>query len=152
VAGRIAGVFAVLAVRRAYLRRLLPGVRLGAIALRAAVPVAIATAVVLILRVALWGGPRPLWQALLELGVWTAVLAGVSLRLEGALVAELRGYLRLRSVAVPGWVQPATLWLAAALVSGFTLLRYIGPLDEGILMQAATRMGSGQWPWRDFTW
>ena len=32
------------------------------------------------------------------------------------------------------------LWLAAALISGFTLRRYLGPLDEGILMQAATRM------------
>ncbi|WP_028059693.1 hypothetical protein [Candidatus Solirubrobacter pratensis] len=47
---------------------------------------------------------------------------------------------------------PAVLWLAGALISGFTLRRYLGPLDEGILMQAATRMGGGQWPWRDFSW
>ena len=46
----------------------------------------------------------------------------------------------------------ALLWIAAAAVSGFTLRRYLGPLDEGILMQAATRMGEGQWPWRDFGW
>ena len=46
----------------------------------------------------------------------------------------------------------ALLWLAAAVVSGFTLRRYLGPLDEGILMQAATRMASGEWPWRDFGW
>src|SRR5262249_54528921 len=38
------------------------------------------------------------------------------------------------------------------LISGFTLRRYLGPLDEGILMQAATRMADGQWPWRDFGW
>ena len=63
VAGRVAGVGAVLVVRQAYLRRLLPGVRLGAIGLRAAVPVAAATAAVVALRLALWGGPRPLWQA-----------------------------------------------------------------------------------------
>ncbi len=44
------------------------------------------------------------------------------------------------------------LWLAAAVISGFTLRRYLGPLDEGILMQAATRMADGQWPWRDFSW
>ena len=44
------------------------------------------------------------------------------------------------------------LWLAAAVISGFTLRRYLGPLDEGILMQAATRMADGQWPWRDFGW
>jgi len=46
----------------------------------------------------------------------------------------------------------ALLWIAAAAVSGFTLRRYLGPLDEGILMQAATRMADGQWPWRDFGW
>ena len=44
------------------------------------------------------------------------------------------------------------LWLAAAAISGFTLRRYLGPLDEGILLQAATRMADGQWPWRDFGW
>ena len=44
------------------------------------------------------------------------------------------------------------LWLAGALISGFTLRRFIGPLDEGILMQAASRMADGQWPWRDFGW
>ena len=46
----------------------------------------------------------------------------------------------------------ALLWLAAAVISGFTLRRYLGPLDEGILMQAATRMGDGEWPWRNFGW
>ena len=49
-------------------------------------------------------------------------------------------------------MRVALLWLAAALISGFTLRRFIGPLDEGILMQAATRMADGQWPWRDFGW
>ncbi len=51
-----------------------------------------------------------------------------------------------------GFALPLALWLAGALISGFTLRRNIGPLDEGILMQAATRMGDGQWPWRDFSW
>jgi hypothetical protein len=46
----------------------------------------------------------------------------------------------------------ALLWLVAAAISGFTLRRFLGPLDEGILMQAATRMADGQWPWRDFGW
>jgi hypothetical protein len=49
-------------------------------------------------------------------------------------------------------VLPALLWLAGVAISGFTLRRNLGPLDEGILMQAATRMGDGQWPWRDFSW
>jgi len=47
---------------------------------------------------------------------------------------------------------PVLLWLLAAVISGFTLRRNLGPVDEGILMQAATRLGSGQWPWRDFSW
>src|SRR4051812_29643649 len=150
VAGRIGCTACMLAVRRAYLRRLLPGVRLGAIAARAAVPVTVATAVVLALRLALWGGRRPLWQAALELAIWCAVLAGLSWRVERDLIAELRGY--LGRFAVPRPVKVAALWLAAALVSGFTLWRYVGPLDEGVLMQAASRLAAGQWPWRDFGW
>lgn len=46
----------------------------------------------------------------------------------------------------------ATLWLAAALISGFTMRRYLEPFDEGFLLQAATRMAEGQWPYRDFGW
>jgi hypothetical protein len=49
-------------------------------------------------------------------------------------------------------VRLAALWVVAAAISGFTLRRYLGPLDEGILLQAAARMAHGQWPWRDFGW
>src|SRR3954468_17868039 len=48
VAGRVGCTVCVLAVRHVYVRRLLPGVRLGMIALRAAVPVALASAPVLV--------------------------------------------------------------------------------------------------------
>ena len=44
------------------------------------------------------------------------------------------------------------LWFAAALISGFTIRRYLEPFDEGLLLQAATRMADGQWPYRDFGW
>jgi hypothetical protein len=47
---------------------------------------------------------------------------------------------------------PVALWLAAALISGFTLRRYLEPFDEGLLLQAATRIGDGQWPYADFGW
>ena len=77
-----------------YVRRLLPGVRLGAIALRAAVPVALASAPVVALRLALWGGERTLAQALIELALWLGGLALATHRLESGLLAELRGYLR----------------------------------------------------------
>src|SRR3954467_12756131 len=62
---------------------------------------------------------------------------------------------RLLLVAAPAARRralAALLWVAAALVSGFSARRHLGPLDEGILMQAATRMADGQWPWRDFSW
>ena len=88
-----------LAVRRVYVRRLLPGVRLGALALRAAVPVALASAPVLALRLALWGGERTLAQALVELALWLGGLALATHRLESGLLAELRGYLRAGAAA-----------------------------------------------------
>jgi hypothetical protein len=94
VAGRVACTLCVLAVRHLYVRRLLPGVRLGALALRAAMPVALASAPVLAIRLALWGGERSLAQALIELAVWLGALALATHRLESGLLAELRGYLR----------------------------------------------------------
>ena len=84
----------VLVVRRAYLRRLLPGVRVEALAARAAIPALAASAAVLAVRLALWGGERPLGQALGELALWCVVLVVLVLRLDGALLRELRGLLR----------------------------------------------------------
>ncbi len=51
----------------------------------------------------------------------------------------------------PRWRTPALL-AAAALLSGFTILREIGPHDEGLMLQAAQRIADGQWPYRDFWW
>lgn len=73
-------------------------------------------------------------------------------RVEGTPTATLSaGLRRPRGASLPG-VDAVLLWLAAALISGFTARRYLGPLDEGVLMQAASRMADGQWPWRDFGW
>ena len=47
---------------------------------------------------------------------------------------------------------PVVLWLAAAVISAFTMRRYLEPFDEGFLLQAASRMAAGQWPYRDFGW
>jgi O-antigen/teichoic acid export membrane protein len=94
VAGRVGCTVCVLLVRRVYVRRLLPGARLFGLALRASVPVAVATAPVLALRLALWGGERTLFQAVVELALWLGVLGVATRRFEGALMAELRGYLR----------------------------------------------------------
>lgn len=89
LAGRAAGMLCVLAVRRAYVRRLLPGARLGALALRAAVPAAGASATVLAVRAALWGGERPVGQAIAEFAVWLAVLAAAVWRCERPLLREV---------------------------------------------------------------
>jgi hypothetical protein len=37
-------------------------------------------------------------------------------------------------------------------VSAFTLDRILDPFDEGVLLQAASRMADGQWPYADFAW
>ena len=94
LAGRAAGMACVLAVRRVYLRRLLPGVRVEALALRAAIPAALASAAVLAIRLSLWGGERQLGQALGELALWAVLVVVLVLRLDGPLLRELRGLVR----------------------------------------------------------
>ncbi len=94
VAGRLACTGCVLAIRRRYVVRLLPGVRLAELAWRAALPVAVASLPVVAVRLALWGGERPLVQALGELALWLAGLALATRRLEAGLLQELWGYLR----------------------------------------------------------
>jgi MFS family permease len=44
------------------------------------------------------------------------------------------------------------LFLLAALVSGFTIRRYLDPFDEGLLLSAAQRIARGEWPYADFGW
>ena len=43
-------------------------------------------------------------------------------------------------------------FLAAALISGFTMLRDVDAFDEGLVLQAARRVAAGQVPYRDFLW
>ncbi|HEY8582894.1 MAG TPA: glycosyltransferase 87 family protein [Capillimicrobium sp.] len=58
----------------------------------------------------------------------------------------------------PQWRRSRQPWVlvglfaAGLLLSGFTLLREIGPHDEGLMLQAASRIADGQWPYRDFWW
>src|SRR3954470_7445491 len=56
-----------------------------------------------------------------------------------------------------GWMRSepvvlASLFAAAALISGFTMLRGIDPFDEGLVLQAAHRVSAGQTPYADFLW
>jgi O-antigen/teichoic acid export membrane protein len=100
VAGRVLAVLAALAVRARFVRRMLPDVRLADLALPAFRAGLAAVLAVLALRALLWGGERPLWQALVELAVFVAVFAVLALRSERPLLAELRGGLSAPGTAV----------------------------------------------------
>jgi O-antigen/teichoic acid export membrane protein len=99
VVGRIAAALVTLAVRRVYIRRLLPGVRYWDLLAPTVLPAALATAAVLALRFALWGGRRHLGQAVLELLLFGAIYTVMAMRRERDLVTELFGALRRRPPA-----------------------------------------------------
>jgi O-antigen/teichoic acid export membrane protein len=96
VLGRIAGVLLVLAVRVVYVRRLLPGVRVARLALRGAAPVLGAGALVLLVRLALWGD-RSAAQAGGELALFLAAAVALTWLSERDLLREL-----LAKVRAPG--------------------------------------------------
>jgi len=101
VAGRVAGTVLVLAVRRSYIRRLLPGVRTAALTARAAVPVAAAALVVLVLREGVWSGDRTAARAVVELVAFGGLVAAVTWWLERDLLRELGAYARPGGVRAP---------------------------------------------------
>jgi len=100
VAGRMAGVVLVLAIRRHYLRALLPGAGLARLALRGLAPVAGAAAAVMALRLAFWG-ERDAVQAAAEVGVFAVATGGLTWFFERGLLREAGGYLRRAPSAAP---------------------------------------------------
>ncbi len=86
--GRVAGALATLVVRRHYVRRLLPGVELVTLGLRGLAPVAAGAATAYAFRLALWGGDRPLWQALAEIALFLGATAAVTWVIERPLIKE----------------------------------------------------------------
>lgn len=95
IGGRLAGALLVVAVRRRYVRRLLDVELLG-LGVRAAGPIAVATALVLALRALAWSGPRSLPQAVAEVVVFLATSAAITWATERELVRELADQLRAR--------------------------------------------------------
>jgi O-antigen/teichoic acid export membrane protein len=87
--GRIAGALAMLAVRRHFVRRLLPHVELIALGLRGVAPVAAAAALTGVARLALWGGERSGAQAVAEIVLFVAGCALVTWLLERPLLREV---------------------------------------------------------------
>ncbi len=52
--------------------------------------------------------------------------------------------------ASPDWILTTVLLVLAGALSAITILRGIGPHDEGLMLQAGSRIANGQWPYRDF--
>jgi O-antigen/teichoic acid export membrane protein len=94
VVGRALVSVAMLMVRAHYVKRLLPGVRLWMLGVRGVLPVLAGAAAALALRLVLWDGERPLWQALCELALFLAVTALATRALERDLLREFMRYLR----------------------------------------------------------
>jgi O-antigen/teichoic acid export membrane protein len=80
----------VLAIRSVFVRRLLPGVALGRLAMRAVWPLAAAGAATAALRLALWGGERTAVQAAAELAIFLGVYAATTWAAERDLVRDMR--------------------------------------------------------------
>ena len=91
VVGRVLAVLIGLVVRARYVRRMLPGVRASQLLAPALPPALVACALALAVRLVLWGGARPGWQAALEAGLFVAAFAALALPRERALLGELRG-------------------------------------------------------------
>jgi O-antigen/teichoic acid export membrane protein len=99
IGGRLLTSLLVLAVRRHYVRRLL-GLELLELGVRGAAPVALAALAVLGLRGWVWTGPRSVLQVVVELVLFLALSALLTLAAERRLVSELRR--QLRSLHAPG--------------------------------------------------
>jgi hypothetical protein len=99
VVGRALVSLAMLAVRAHYVKRLLPHVRLWMLGVRGVLPVLPGVAAAVALRLVLWGGERPLWQALCELALFLAVTALATRALERDLLREFVRYLRTGNLA-----------------------------------------------------
>ena len=57
---------------------------------------------------------------------------------------------RRKAGRIDALLLPAVLLLAAAAISGFTVLRGLDPYDEGQILLGARRIAQGEWPYADF--
>jgi O-antigen/teichoic acid export membrane protein len=96
VLGRIGAALVAFAVRSVYVRRLLPNARYRRLVGPVLLPLALACAAVVALRLALWGGRRTPAQAIGELLLFSVVYGAVVFRRERTLVSELLAALRGR--------------------------------------------------------
>jgi O-antigen/teichoic acid export membrane protein len=99
--GRIAAVAIALVVRWHYLRRLLPQARLVPLIAPAVVPLALAAAATLAVRLVFWGGERTLGQFIAEALVFGGVYVAGAVWRERPLVRELVTAIRPAATATP---------------------------------------------------
>jgi O-antigen/teichoic acid export membrane protein len=99
--GRIAAVAIALVVRWYYIRGLLPQARLVPLVAPAMVPLALAAAATLALRLVLWGGERTLGQFIAEALVFGGVYVAGAVWRERPLVRELVTAIRPAATATP---------------------------------------------------
>lgn len=95
----IGSMLSIVAVRMVYLARLFPMRPIAVNVARGLLPTAPAVAAVMALRLGAGGGERELVQALAELGLFAAIVGGLTVFSERALIAEFRGYLRRQPAA-----------------------------------------------------
>ena len=50
------------------------------------------------------------------------------------------------------WLRYGLLFVGAGAIAAFSIRRGIDPFDEGLALQAASRVADGQLPYRDFLW
>ena len=100
VGGRIAGVLLMLAVRRHFVQNLLPGARLGRLAVRAIAPAVGAAAAVVAVRLVV-GGDREPAQAIGEIVLFVGATGALTWMLERGLLREAGGYLRRAPASAP---------------------------------------------------
>jgi O-antigen/teichoic acid export membrane protein len=94
VAGRIGAALVAFGVRGLYVRRLLGGVRYRQLVAPTLIPLGLAGAACIALRLALWGGRRTLLQAIAELALFATVYTVTAVGRERLLVSELVGAVR----------------------------------------------------------
>jgi O-antigen/teichoic acid export membrane protein len=104
----VASGLCILAVRARFVARLLPGVDLGRLALRAVWPLAAAGGAVALLRLALWGGERTAGQALAEVALYLVVYVAATLAGERGLARRLLTAARRPSAEPAPLPEPAT--------------------------------------------
>jgi hypothetical protein len=106
--------------------------------------------VLLVTPLVMIGSPQiEIVRAARRLGIPTALAVGSWDHLSSkSLVREIPD----RVLVWNRWLRRGLLFVGAAAIAGFSIRRGIDPFDEGLALQAASRIVDGQLPYSDFRW